>query len=207
MLEFEEYIQKRESIESFLTIKSMKVVEEYIQLCVDQGISLLTIADRLKSFNYSFDTRGINWEHLVSAVARRSKIKHGSFENVCIYETEARKICALRDENARQFLYIALVTQKWDNHPSGWIKYERDDFFDFWEMKLSAKEKEKVASMAVNAGMQLRVVGSKKPIPCFHIDFGFSNEECLSTERIYPIFNAGYIKSTYQQIKEDFLNE
>ena len=60
------------------------------------------------------------------------KILRGSFENVVIYDDERDYLSMIENEDERRLLFYFLVIAKWNNHPTWWVRYDRDAAFDFW---------------------------------------------------------------------------
>ena len=97
------------------------------------------------------------------------KILRGSFENVVIYDDERDYLSMIENEDERRLLFYFLVIAKWNNHPTWWVRYDRDAAFDFWNMKYNTKEREEIIKNCCNEGLELRVVGSKNPMICFNL--------------------------------------
>lgn len=173
MLNFDSLHKQLSDFKPPFVFPDMKSVEEYIRLRYKRGDSLGTIVEDLKKRAYKFETVGIDWLQIVTTIVRTSySVLDGQFHGLYLYEEEIQHLRSVASIEARKFLYLALIVHKWNNHPSGWVRYERDDFFSFWGLHiLKNKEKECIAQEAVKYGLELRVVGSKEPIICYNIAF------------------------------------
>ena len=97
------------------------------------------------------------------------KEKQEEFE---IYESEVRYLQSVKNEADRKILFLLLAISKYDNHPTGWIKYNRDLLFNFWGLKLTKPQRSEVIKRCCEIGaIDLRVIGSKNPIVCFKVNF------------------------------------
>lgn len=173
MLNFESMRKKLSDFDESFVFPDMKSVEEYIRLRYKKGDSLGSIAEDLKKRLYKFDVNGVDWLQVVVQLVRISpSVLSGEFNKLYLYEEEVQHLRSVQLVETRKFLYLALIVHKWNNHPSGWVRYEREDFFTFWGMNtLKTKEKESIAQDAVKNGLELRVIGSKEPIICYNVSF------------------------------------
>ena len=76
-----------------------------------------------------------------------------------------------RDESSL-LLTLTLYARKF-YHPSGWIKYEKNELqYEAGLTKLKEEEWERVTRALYNHNLfTLQVVGSNSPIPCFKLSF------------------------------------
>lgn len=154
---------------SFSNLSEVKVVVGYLQ---SKGTPLEVIVKTLKTFDWKFSYK-ISPTEIVEALAIQKtdekKILRGSFENVVIYDDERDYLSMIENEDERRLLFYFLVIAKWNNHPTWWVRYDRDAAFDFWNMKYNTKEREEIIKNCCNEGLELRVVGSKNPMICFNL--------------------------------------
>lgn len=78
----------------------------------------------------------------------------------------------LSREEASLLLTLTLYARKF-YHPSGWIKYEKNELqYEAGLTKLKEEEWERVTrALYTNNLFSLQVVGSNSPIPCFKLSF------------------------------------
>ncbi len=154
---------------SFSTLSEVKVVVGHLQA---KGTPLDVIVKTLKEFNWKF-SYNIPPAEIIEALALQKidekQILRGAFDNVVIYDDEREYLSLIENEDERRLLFYFLVIAKWNNHPTWWVRYDRDAAFDFWNMKYNTKEREEIIKNCCNEGLELRVVGSKNPMICFNL--------------------------------------
>ena len=120
-----------------------------------------------------FKIKGVKIEEIVRIlVAINPPSKKERQEEFEIYKSEARYLQSVKNEADRKILFLLLAISKYDNHPTGWIKYNRDLLFNFWGLKLTNPQRSEVIKRCCeNGAIDLRVIGSKNPIVCFKVNF------------------------------------
>lgn len=85
---------------------------------------------------------------------------------------------AKNNEDLRRLLLAFLIFYHDNFHPTGWVRYDRKNiFFLAGLQKASAKTQERLTSyLHKNYGLEMRVVGSNQPIPCFRFEWAAENE-------------------------------
>lgn len=164
------------TINRLLETKEITSLDELKQLTVyftQKGVDVSQILETLEKYEIKFEIKGVKIEEIVRLLAAinppSKKERQEEFE---IYESEVRYLQRVKNEDDRKILFLLLAISKYDNHPTGWIKYNRDLLFNFWGLKLTNPQKSEVIKRCCdNGAMDLRVVGSKNPIVCFKVNF------------------------------------
>ena len=156
------------------TLFSIQDLYNLIHLYISEGKTKEEILSKLETFYWGFEIPSIDHVQLVNLIldkAKGNKVERGMFDSVILYESEIEHLKSIQNDTVRKILYTALIYSKWDNHSSGWIRYDKENFFLFWGLKLSEKEKSEIMRGCINEGLMLKVVGSKNPTVCFQINF------------------------------------
>lgn len=164
------------TINRLLETKEITSLDELKQLTVyftQKGVDVSQILETLEKYEIKFEIKGVKIEEIVRLLAAinppSKKEKQEEFE---IYELEVRYLQRVENEDDRKILFLLLAISKYDNHPTGWTKYNRDLLFNFWEMKLTNPQRSEVIKRCCEIGaIDLRVIGSKNPIVCFRVNF------------------------------------
>lgn len=168
------------TLERVAPILQSKKLTSYRDLCrlvyyyKSYGWKNEDIAKELSGFEWGFSLKAKSKKEIMGTVLEEwEKIRtDGSFSEVCLYEDEVEYLQGIGNPITRKILYVALLYAKWSNHPSGWIRYKRDDFFDFWNIKISARERDTIMGECTSMhGMELRVIGSATPMVCYQLSF------------------------------------
>ena len=164
------------TINRLLETKEITSLDELKQLTVyftQKGVDVSQILETLEKYEIEFEIKGVKIEEIVRIlVAINPPSKKERQEEFEIYESEARYLQSVKNEADRKILFLLLAISKYDNHPTGWIKYNRDLLFNFWGLKLTNPQKSEVIKRCCdNGAMDLRVIGSKNPIVCFKVNF------------------------------------
>ena len=157
------------TINRLLETKEITSLDELKQLTVyftQKGVDVAQILETL-------EIKGVKIEEIVRLlVAINPPSKKEKQEEFEIYESEVRYLQSVKNEADRKILFLLLAISKYDNHPTGWIKYNRDLLFNFWGLKLTNPKKSEVIKRCCESGaIDLRVIGSKNPIVCFKVNF------------------------------------
>ena len=163
-------------IERLLREKVITSLDELKQLTVyftQQGLETEQILETLEKYEIKFEIKGVKIEEVVRLLVTMNppskKEKREEFE---IYGSEIEYLKNVPDADDRKVLFLLLAISKYNNHPTGWIKYNRDLLFKFWGLKLTNPQKSAVISRCCkNGAIDLRVIGSKNPIVCFKVNF------------------------------------
>lgn len=163
-------------INRLLETKEIASLDELKQLTVyftQKGVDVLQILETLEKYEIKFEIKGVKIEEIVRLlVAINPPSKKEKQEEFEIYESEVRYLQSVKNEADRKILFLLLAISKYDNHPTGWIKYNRDLLFNFWGLKLTNPKKSEVIKRCCESGaIDLRVIGSKNPIVCFKVNF------------------------------------
>lgn len=163
-------------IERLLQEKVISSLGELKQLTVyftQQGLETEQILETLEKYEIKFEIKGVKIEEIVRLlVAINPPSKKDKQEKFEIYESEVRYLQSVENEVDRKILFLLLAISKYDNHPTGWIKYNRDLLFNFWGFKLTNPQRSEVIKRCCeNKAIDLRVIGSKNPIVCFKVNF------------------------------------
>lgn len=181
-------------------IPSIQGLQQLTLYLSQQGMSSEEIINELKDFKWDFHLNGVTPASLISLIIKKGKQENiilGSFDDVILYETEIKYLKSISDEIIRKILYLSLIVSKWNNHPSGWIRYDRDFLFDFWNLKYAEKDKNTIMQQCCQQGMDLRVIGSKLPIICFKINFKF-----VDANPVKILHKESDIRLVYQELFE-----
>lgn len=164
------------TINRLLETKEIASLDELKQLTVyftQRGVDVSQILETLENYKIKFEIKGVKIEEIVRLlVAINPPSKKEKQEEFEIYESEVRYLQSVKNEADRKILFLLLAISKYDNHPTGWIKYNRDLLFNFWGMKLTNPQRSEVIKRCCESGaIDLRVIGSKNPIVCFKVNF------------------------------------
>ena len=164
------------TINRLLETKEIASLDELKQLTVyftQKGVDVSQILETLENYEIKFEIKGVKIEEIVQLlVAINPPSKKEKQEEFEIYESEVRYLQSVKNEADRKILFLLLAISKYDNHPTGWIKYNRDLLFNFWGLKLTNSQRSEVIKRGCESGaIDLRVIGSKNPIVCFKVNF------------------------------------
>jgi hypothetical protein len=163
-------------IERLLQKKVIPSLDELKQLTIyliQQGFNTSQILEILEKCEMKFELKGVKIENIVQVLIKmnpsQKKEKQEKFE---IYSSEVEYLKNVGDATERKILFLLLTISKHDNHPTGWIKYNRNLLFKFWGLKLTSPQKSVIINRCCkNGAIDLRVIGSKNPIVCFKVNF------------------------------------
>ena len=164
------------TINRLLETKNIASLDELKQLTVyftQKGVDVSQILETLENYKIKFEIKGVKIEEIVRLlVAINPPSKKEKQEEFEIYESEVRYLQSVKNEADRKILFLLLAISNYDNHPTGWIKYNRDLLFNFWGLKLTNSQRSEVIKRCCESGaIDLRVIGSKNPIVCFKVNF------------------------------------
>lgn len=153
---------------------SVQEARELAQYLHSQGRGYEEILKGLRDIEWDFKGAHLIKEKAISVLLSLPlvEVDVNPETEVFITSTEVETLKTL-EELSRKFLYLALLYSKLNNHPSGWINYERESFFKAWGFKnLPDREKASAVQKCYEKGLiEFRVMGSKFPISCYKISF------------------------------------
>ena len=164
------------TINRLLETKKITSLDELKQLTVyftQKGVDVSQILETLEKYEIKFEIKGVKIEEIVRLLAAiNPPLKKERQEEFEIYESEVCYLQRVKNEDDRKILFLLLAISKYDNHPTGWIKYNRDLLFNFWGLKLTNPQRSEIIKRCCESGaIDLRVIGSKNPIVCFKVNF------------------------------------
>lgn len=167
-----------------------------------QGKSDAEIKDFYNSLIFKFSLSGLNKENLIQGVLwhlndYEKELINGSFElnTVDITEKEIEILTAIDDDTLRRVLYFLLIVSKWNNHPSGYIRFRKEDILDFWRGDIKPQQlKQIMRSSEFNKYIKLLVIGAKRPVICFSI--AIRSDE----QGIFRFRNGEEVKTFYNNV-------
>lgn len=94
-------------------------------------------------------------------------------------------------EQLKSLLFSFMVFYRDNYHPTGWVRYDRKNIFYLAGLSsLSAQKQEKlVNSLHDHFGLDMRVVGSNQPIPCFKINWLYDQDDVSTPKN--PLLSFG----------------
>lgn len=96
------------------------------------------------------------------------------------YERFNEKVSSDKDmtDQLKRLLLSFIVFYRDNYHPTGWVRYDRNNIFYLAGLsKISTKQQEKMVNyLHLNYNLDMRVVGSTQPIPCYKIDWLYDQE-------------------------------
>lgn len=133
------------------------------------------IVEKLKSKHWYFSEADIIKNKIIPVLitmATSQKYRNNP-QQIILYKSEMKILSDITQPLSRKFLYAALIQAKQNYHHSGWIKYDRDSFFNVWKIKtLTEKEKVEAVNICYDKGLiDFRVIGSKNPLVCYQVPF------------------------------------
>lgn len=154
------------------------------------------ILGRLTEFGFDAGSS----QALAATLARRlrkplpEKVEH-HIDPLRLSDGDLRELGARLEQEGnrqiREFIIVLAAFAKAHPHPNGWIKYERNVLFEACGMdKLKSSEAAEITTKAHDSyGMEMRVIGSNDPIPCYMltwqkpegdlIDFGYLDRQTV----------------------------
>ena len=92
--------------------------------------------------------------------------------------TEKTSIDDQMTNQLKRLLLSFIVFYRDNYHSTGWVRYDRNNIFYLAGLsKLSLKQQEKLVNyLHLNYNLDMRVVGSTQPIPCYKIDWLYDQE-------------------------------
>ena len=165
---------KIENILKTKKISSLTELKDFCEYMTEQGVGTDHILKVLADYDIQVGVKGVSLQDLVRVVVAKIEptTKKGKNEEITFYKSEIEYLRNVGDEVERKILYLLLAISKYDNHPSGWIKYKRELLFKFWGFYFTNSQKTEIMNRCCGSGaIDLRVVGSKNPIVCFKVNF------------------------------------
>lgn len=185
---------KIENILKTKKIFSLTELKDFCEYMVEQGVGTDRIIEVLADYDVQVGIKGVNLQDLVRVVVAKIEptTKKGKNEEITFYKSEVEYLKNIDDDVERKILYLLLAISKYDNHPSGWIKYKRELLFKFWGFYFTNSQKTEIMNRCCESGaIDLRVVGSKNPIVCFKVNFQtFDFGEEMITIRFEDVYES-----------------
>lgn len=182
------------------TIKSLGELQIISYYLSSQGFSEEEIKKKLADYKWKLSFPGVSSDSLIELCLRVQEppaAMKGDFSEVKIFQSEIDFIRDTMGDDTRKLLFLFLVISKWNNHTTGWIRYERDFLFKFWKIKANEKQKEALIRDCCYNGIELRVIGSKHPVACFKVHF-----RAVDADPVRVITNPEEIKDCYYELIE-----
>lgn len=164
----------------------------------DKGMNPEQINNTLMSIGMNRNIKSALTPELISMILKKNlkdSDLQGDFSAVNLYKLELDYLFEqVEDDTVRKLLYLSLIVSKWNNHPSGWVRYDRESLFEFWDLHYSEEEKKRLMILCNQYGLELRVIGSKNPIICFAVNF-----KVIETSPVYSLTKGEDIKKIYNE--------
>ena len=185
-------LSRGEKVFDSKSISSLSDLNDLIFYFKMQGFLSSEIPALLSDFQYNIGEYGINreeWVNIVLKNVNNSKPVSGSYKGgLSFFASEIQHIKNIPSTDVRKILFLSLFIYKWNNHPTGWIRFSQNSLFDFWKLKYPPKKKNAIIKECCKQGMELRVVGSKSPVVCFGLNFQQDKgEEVFKIEKLEDV--------------------
>ena len=94
-------------------------------------------------------------------------------------------------DQLKSLLFSFMVFYRDNYHPTGWVRYDRKNIFYLAGLsRLSTQKQEKlVNNLHDHFGLDMRVVGSNQPIPCFKINWLYDQDDVSTPQN--PLLSFG----------------
>ena len=94
-------------------------------------------------------------------------------------------------DQLKSLLFSFMVFYRDNYHPTGWVRYDRKNIFYLAGLStLSAQKQEKLVNkLHDHFGLDMRVVGSNQPIPCFKINWLYDQDDVSTPQN--PLLSFG----------------
>lgn len=94
-------------------------------------------------------------------------------------------------EQLKSLLFSFMVFYRDNYHPTGWVRYDRKNIFYLAGLSsLSTQKQEKLVNkLHDHFGLDMRVVGSNQPIPCFKINWLYDQDDVSTPKN--PLLSFG----------------
>lgn len=103
---------------------------------------------------------------------KRAQEEYVPFDEITITRKEFEWLADIKSIRTRKQVLCLIVWKKLHNHPSGWIKFNKEDIFSllFSQKEFKQMEADRKAYIdCFNNYSELRVIGSKNPIVCYSL--------------------------------------
>ena len=125
-------------------------------------------------FNIGIDENLLPRYLLIEKVFNKKIVSSEAGEILCdikITQPEFNFLKKVKEEDVRKLLYFALVYSKAHDHPTHWIKYDRDVWFNAMGLNYKEPKRKEIITKCFDNGLELRVIGAKQPIVCYKVNF------------------------------------
>lgn len=94
-------------------------------------------------------------------------------------------------DQLKSLLFSFMVFYRDNYHPTGWVRYDRKNIFYLAGLStLSTQKQEKLVNkLHDHFGLDMRVVGSNQPIPCFKINWLYDQDDVSTPQN--PLLSFG----------------
>lgn len=184
-------------------IKSVKDLQTIISYWYKNGNSDSDILNAVNEMEFCWQIKTVSPEEIAKIIIRDCNLEEYKFtiKNIVIYKKEMEDLMNIDDENVRKLMYCFLIYSKINNHSSGWIRYDKNYIFHLGNFSNATGNK--YVSDCCKYGLELRVIGAKHSLVCFHLGI-----KRIDGDVLYEIKNLDEVIEKYERyIKGDFLIE
>lgn len=168
--------------------KINKEVSEFLILAsslLDQGKDEEQIVEELIDTCPSFPKGEYKKKLLLKFLQdfKRSLEENLCLDEIVIYQSEKEYLEKISDIDTRKQVLCLIIWKKMHDHPSGWIKFDREKVFKliYTDKEFVEQEKNlKAYNNCFSNYAELRVIGSKNPIVCYSIPYMEKNKIWLT---------------------------
>lgn len=152
-------------------IKSIDELRSVIKYWREKGNSDSDICQTLNDFDFVWPIKTIKPIDIIDALLKNfdSEFYYKCADDIKVYKTELEKLIEIKNKDTRKMMYCFLIYSKINDHTSGWIRYNKDFIFDL--CGVSEKQGNACIPSCCKNGLELRVIGTKHSLICFHLDF------------------------------------
>lgn len=149
-------------------VQDLAKIAFYLSEC---GYTFQAAFAKVQDLKWNIENQGITNEKLFYTLYMYSNLEKiiGDFSNVILYEEEITELCKIIDNKSRKFLYTCLIISKWNNHSSGWTRYDKEAFLKVSDLQI--KDYSIIIKECAKNGLLFQVIGSKNPITCYKVNF------------------------------------
>lgn len=149
-------------------IEDLKIIIKYWREC---GNNDADIKQTLKDMNFVWQIKTVDPDSIIDVILHDYDLDlyHKIINNIVIYKLEVEKLLQIKNKDVRKIMYCFLVYSKMNDHISGWIRYNKEFIFEL--CGISERHGNSLISSCCKNGLELRVIGTKHSLICFHLDF------------------------------------
>lgn len=152
-------------------IKSVSDLKYVVKYWYSMGNSSSDIVNTVKDMDFCWQIKTISPSEIIEIIIQECSLEEyeSIIENICIYNNEIDFLKQIEDDNVRKLMYCFLIYSKINNHSSGWIRYNKDAIFKMCGFSYDFGNK--CVSACCKNGLELRVIGAKHSLVCYHLGF------------------------------------